>query len=286
LPPEALTDRGVVRRMLHESGVHPSKRLGQNFIVEPAVLDAFRAAVSEVKARRIVEIGPGLGAVTQVLAPLAPEVVAIEIDGRLANMLQRRLAGLPSVTVLHQDALDYVFPDDHDGTWVVGSIPYSITAPILQHLVTHRRSIAGAVLLLQREVAEKIAASPGPTGSALGVLVQAYSDVELLRRVSRGSFYPSPDVDSTLWTMRFLEGARFACDPGTFFTIVRAIYGARRKMLRAALRLVLPRAVVGEILDAARLDGSIRGETLDFAELSRLADALERAEWPTESTNP
>ena len=266
--------------MLHEAGVRPSKRLGQSFLVEPAILEAFRDAVSEMKPRRIVEIGPGLGAVTRVLAPLAPEVVAIEIDGRLADMLRRNLADLPSVTIFHQDALSYVLPED-DGTWVVGSIPYAITAPILQHLVTHRRSISGAVLLTQREVAEKVAASPGPEGSALGILVQAYSDVRLVRRVGRGGFYPSPDVDSTLWTMRFLEEPRFTSNPKTFFAVVRTIYGARRKMLRAALRLALTRETVAAALQKADLDGSIRGETFGFAELDRLAVALAHAEWLT-----
>ena len=285
MPPEQLTDRKTVRRQLAKAGVRPSKRLGQSFLVEPGVLDAIRDVVIEARPERIVEIGAGLGAVTQVLAPLAQEVIALEIDARLVDVLTRNVGGLPSVVVCHENALDYCFPDAQDSgkVVVVGSIPYAITAPILQRLVANRVGISAAVLLTQREVAENIAASPGASGSALGVLVRAHADVHLLRRVGRGSFFPVPDVDSTLWTMRFLDGARFKAGTETFFTVVRAIYGVRRKMLRVALRPLASREQLAEILNAADIEETVRGETLGFDELDRLSCAFESAGLPIES---
>lgn len=285
MPSEQLTDRKTVRRQLAEAGVRPSKRLGQSFLVERGVLDAIRDAVLESRPERIVEIGAGLGTVTQVLAPLAQEVNALEIDARLVDVLTRNVESLPSVTVCHEDVLDFRFAGDSEKVVVVGSIPYAITAQILQRLVADRAGISAAVLLTQREVAEKIAASPGPSGSALGVLVGAYADVRLLRRVGRGSFFPVPEIDSTLWMMRFLGGARFTAGEETFFTVVRAIYGVRRKMLRVALRPLASREQLAEVLDVADVEETVRGETLSFDELDRLACAFEAAGLPIESQN-
>lgn len=284
---EELTDRLTLRRMLRDADVRPSKRLGQNFLADPGVLGAIRDAVSAESPSRIVEIGAGFGAVTSVLASLAPDVVAVEIDQRLVEALERNVASCDSVAVRHCDVLDYEIERASDGgkVVVVGCIPYAITAPILQRIVAQREAVSAAVLVTQREVAEKIAVSPGASGSALGVLVRGYADVRLLRRVGRGSFFPVPEVDSTLWTMHFLEGARFTAGSETFFTMVRAIYGVRRKMLRVALRAYAERECVDDALKAAGIEGTVRGETLGFDELDRLARAFERGEASAATSN-
>jgi 16S rRNA (adenine1518-N6/adenine1519-N6)-dimethyltransferase len=156
---------------------------------------------------------------------------------------------------------------------VVGSIPYSITAPILQKLVEARASIRVAFLITQREVADKILASPGPAGTSLGTLVRAYAEVEIVRRVPRGSFHPVPAVDSTLWKLAMRDEPRFASPPEMFFAVVRAIYGARRKTLRNALQRAFACDDVAAWLARAGLEGGVRGETLDFEALDRLAAA-------------
>jgi len=271
---DSLTDRAAVRRLLDDAGVRPSKRLGQNFLVDSGVTRSFEEAAQAFRPAHIVEIGPGLGAVTQALAALAPELTAVEVDGRLAAHLRSTFASVPSVRVLHQSALDYPFPRGDGRTLVVGSIPYAITASILQHLVEGRDAILGAVLLTQREVAEKIEASPGPDGSALGVLVQAYSDVQRIRRVGRGCFLPEPDVDSVLWTLRFRDAPRFGTAAGAFFSLVRTIYGGRRKMLRSVLRGLGSREAIADALETAGIDPGTRGETLGFDGLDRLAQSL------------
>jgi 16S rRNA (adenine1518-N6/adenine1519-N6)-dimethyltransferase len=230
----------------------------------------------------IVEIGSGLGALTLPLSERADRLAAVEIDRRLATRLREALAPRgASVEVVGGDILEFDFAA-MSHAWggrivVVGSIPYSITAPILKKLISERAAIRVAYLITQREVAEKMLASPGKDGTALGVLVRAYGDVEILRWIARGAFYPIPEVDSCLWRLTMLERPQFASGAESFFAVVRAIYGARRKTLRNALQRQFPRESVDAIVAAAGLDGGVRGETLGFAELDALANAAGEA---------
>jgi 16S rRNA (adenine1518-N6/adenine1519-N6)-dimethyltransferase len=189
-----------------------------------------------------------------------------------------------------EDVLRFDFTEALSGepAYVVGSLPYRITAPILQRLMEHRAAFSGGLLITQREVAEKIVASPGKEGSALGILVRAYAEIELVRRIGRRSFEPIPDVDSSLWTVSFRDRPRFGANEAAFFLTVRALYNARRKMLRRVLRDLVPVGAVDAILAMARIDGDVRGETLGFDELDRLAKAVDRTlkerQWIDETT--
>lgn len=271
-----VTDRQVVRALLAQADVRPSKRLGQNFLVDADVLAEIERALRQAAPTAILEIGSGLGAVTEVLLRVASEVVAVEVDRRLARVLLERLAGRTSLRVRIEDVLQIDLANEFDRrVHVVGSLPYRISAPILKWIIAQRDAVSGALLITQREVAEKIAASPGKDGSALGVFVQAYTDVEIMRRIGRTSFHPVPEVDSALWRLTPLERPRFASGDELFFKTVRALYGARRKMLRRALRDLVAADRVDSILSAARLTGDVRGETLSFHELDRLVAAVE-----------
>ena len=271
-----LTSKREVSALLAEAGVHPSKRLGQNFLVSSAVLDAIIDEVSRAHPRVIVEIGAGLGTVTRKLAEIADHVIAVELDRRLAAILDRTVGQMENVEVHQQDFLSFSFPDDltEEKSFVVGNIPYRITAPILKHLVAQRGHIASALLLTQREVAAKIANSPGRDGTSLGVLVQAYADVQVLRSVPRGSFFPVPDVDSTLWSILFLDRPRFTADEEDFFSVVRAVYGVRRKMIRGALRELFPDNAMQELLRSIAIDPTLRGEMLSLSQLDAIAHLL------------
>ena len=274
--PSELTSKETVASLLGSAGIRPSKRLGQNFLVDRGVLDAILSEVRGRSPEQIVEIGSGLGTVTRGLAAIARRVLAIEVDARLVEILTRSVESVGNVEVRHKDILEFDLSQEIPArsAFVVGNIPYRITAPILNWLVDHRRSICGAILLTQTEVADKIVSSPGPDGSSLGVRVRAYGDAAVLRRVSRSSFYPVPDVGSTLWRLEFREEPRFSAPEDSFFAVVRALYGKRRKMIRAALRdLVLP-CEVGPALEGAGIDPTVRGETLSFEELDRLAHAV------------
>ena len=268
-----LISKEEVASLLHAAGVHPSKRLGQNFLVDRAVLDAIIIEVERATPREILEIGAGMGTVTQKLAGFADRIIAIEVDRRLAKILERAVGKMENVEVVREDILAYDLrhASKSGPVFVVGNIPCRITAPILRHLVENRESICGALLLTQREVAEKIAASPGRNGSALGIFLQAHADIHVIRRVSKASFYPIPEVDSTLWSLSFLRQPRFTADKEKFFTVVRALYGKRRKMIRSALRDLLVVEQVADILGTAGIDPTVRGETLSLEEIDRIA---------------
>lgn len=270
---DRLTDRPTILRLLKSAGIRPSKKLGQNFLTDESVLGSICDHVRAVGPGRIVEIGPGLGTVTQAVAPLVEHVTAVEIDRRLVAILERTVGEFSNVDVRHQDVLTFDFAEvaSDEPVFVVGNIPYRITAPILKHLIRHRACITGAVLLTQSEVAEKILASPGVDGTALGILVQAFAEVNMIRRVGRSGFHPEPEVDSSLWSIRFRSQPVFSADPEVFFEVVRAIFGARRKMIRVALRSVLPKEAIPEVLATAQIEETLRGEVLGFDSLDRLA---------------
>jgi 16S rRNA (adenine1518-N6/adenine1519-N6)-dimethyltransferase len=270
----------AVRRALEAAGVRPSKRLGQNFLVDPRTAMDVVDIVRGETPRGVVEIGAGLGALTLPLAAHVERLVALEIDRRLAKRMQELLASrADSVEILQQDVLEYDF-DAAAAAWgerltVVGSIPYSITAPILKKLIDARAAIRSAYLITQREVAEKILASPSRDGTALGIFVQAYADASVLRKIPRGAFFPVPDVESYLWKLTMREEPRFTSSEESFFAVVRAIYGARRKTLRNALQRAFSAAGVDALLASSGIDGKVRGETLGFSELDALANAAQ-----------
>ncbi len=270
-----ITDRDAIISRLRELGVRPRKHLGQNFLVDRGSLARIVSEVRKAKPGIIVEIGPGLGIVTEELAKLKTRLIGVEIDHRLASFLQRNLSAYDNVEILEQDFLKLDLSSLAEGPYyIVGNLPYRITSPILAKLIEDRNQISQALLLTQAEVAEKIINSPGVHGSALGVLINAYTAVEIIRDVPRTSFYPVPKVDSVLWRMEFLDHPRFTANEQTFFTVVRAIYGKRRKMLRRVLRDILPPDKIEGILTHAGIDPTRRGETLSISELDRLTHAI------------
>ena len=273
MAPERLTDLGVVRSLLKEIGVRPAKRFGQNFLVDRNVVSEIREHVRAKKPDVMVEIGPGLGALTQAIVEVADSVVAVEIDKRLAASLAKRLSGHANLEVRNCDILTFDFEKEFQGqsVLVLGSLPYRITTPILKHLIKHRSVISEACLITQLEVADKIAHSPGKHGSALGVFVHSFAFVSGLRCIRKGSFFPVPEVDSAYWELSFLPSPRFSTAEDAFFAVVRTLYRNRRKMARRALQDLLPSDAIPGILLIAEVDGTARGETLSFAELDRLA---------------
>jgi len=216
---------------------------------------------------------------TGLLSRLAKRTIAIEIDERLVEELRRAVGSAGSIEIRHQDFLSFDFTEvgEKKKGLVVGSIPYRISAPIIRHLVRNRAFIEKAILITQREVAEKILSSPGRNGTSLGVFVQAYADVVPIMDISRRSFFPTPEVDSSLWMISFTEDPRFTAEADLFFSLVRAIYGRRRKMLRSALRSLFAQDQIEAALEQAGLDGRIRGENLDLPALDRLANAIKQA---------
>ncbi len=255
------------------------RALGQHFLGDAGIARAIVDLVAPASGDVVVEIGPGRGALTGELARRAGRVVALEVDRALAAELRGRL---PHVEVVDADARtwDYGLLAAPPGgrVLVVGNLPYSVSKPIVMALVSARRAIDEMALMLQREVAERLAAAPGgKTYGSLSVLTQLYCDVRLALRVLPGAFRPPPQVESAVVHLRVLSGPRVEIgDERRFHTVVRAAFAQRRKTLSNALAggLGLPAEGVRRALETAGVDPTRRAETLTIHEFSEVVARL------------
>jgi 16S rRNA (adenine1518-N6/adenine1519-N6)-dimethyltransferase len=253
--------------------------LGQHFLRDAAIARAIVDLVAPTTSDLAVEIGPGAGALTGLLAERAGRVVALEVDRALAATLRARL---PTVEVLDADARTWHYAGlaapAGGRVLIVGNLPYSVGKPILEALVTARTAIDEMALMLQLEVAERLAAPPGSKiYGSLSVLTQLYCDVRLALRVPPRAFRPPPKVDSAVVHLRVLPGPRVAMrDERRFHTIVRAAFAQRRKMLANTLAagLALPLDTARESVARAGVDPRRRAETLTIEEFAALASQL------------
>jgi 16S rRNA (adenine1518-N6/adenine1519-N6)-dimethyltransferase len=248
------------------------RALGQHYLRDPAVARAIVDLVAPTPADLVVEIGPGRGALTPFLAARAGRFLAIEVDPALAARLQDRF----DVRIADGRTFDYRSLAAPDGrVLVVGNLPYSVAKPILQRLDSARDVIAEMALMLQKEVAERLAASPGGRSyGSLSVLTQLYWDVRVALRVPPGAFRPPPRVESAVVHMTARPGPAVPVgDEDHFRRIVLAAFGQRRKALANALAagLHLPVTAARERLLRAGIDPGRRAETLTMAEFARLA---------------
>jgi 16S rRNA (adenine1518-N6/adenine1519-N6)-dimethyltransferase len=254
--------------------------LGQHFLRDGGIARSIVDLVAPTSRDLVVEIGPGEGALTAELARRAGHVTALEVDRDLAARLRAR--GLGRLEVLDADARtwDYAALVRPDGgrVLVVGNLPYSVGKPILEALVTARTAIDEMALMLQREVAERLAAPPGnKVYGSLSVLTQLYCDVRLALRVPPDAFRPPPKVDSAVVHLRVLAGPRVPLrDERRFHAVVRAAFGQRRKMLANALAagLSLPLEAARERATTAGIDPRRRAETLTIEEFAALTDSF------------
>ena len=274
------------RAPLHRPATRGRTRaLGQHFLRDRTVVDRMLELIAPTARDLVVEIGPGRGALTESLAARAGRLLALEIDAELAAALEARFAGSPSVEILQADArrFDYArlragSPDPGGRVLVAGNLPYSVGKPILAALVESGPAIDEMTLMLQKEVADRVAAPPGSkTYGALSVLTQAAAAVRLAFAVPPGAFNPPPRVDSAVLHLRpHREPPVPLPDPRRFAAVVRAAFGQRRKSLANALAagLALPVEVARERSQAAGIDSGRRAETLSLAEFARLARAF------------
>jgi 16S rRNA (adenine1518-N6/adenine1519-N6)-dimethyltransferase len=255
------------------------RALGQHFLRDPGIARAIVDLVAPTSRDLVVEIGPGEGALTDELARRAGRVVALEVDRTLIDRLRRRL---PTVEVLEADARtwDYGLLARPDGgrVLVVGNLPYSVGKPIVAALMDARRVLDAMALMLQREVAERLAAPPGgKVYGALSVLTQTVCEVELALRVPPGAFRPPPKVDSAVVRLAPRREARVpAALEARFREVVRAAFARRRKTLANALAggLGLSLGVVREAATGSGVDPGRRAETLTIEEFVSLTARL------------
>ncbi len=260
--------------LLRRHGLRPKKAWGQNFLGDERILSALAGLAGLGPGDSVVELGAGLGHFTRALAGTGANVIAVERDRELVPILR---AELPGVEVAEADAksFDLTAVAARAGRRVVvcGNLPYHLSSPILFHLLDQRDAVRRAVLLLQREVAERIAAAPGGRDyGLLSVLMQRVADVSLGLTVPRHAFTPPPDVESTALVVDFLEQPRAQVrDDARFRALVKAAFSQRRKTLWNALKS-LPGG--REALEKAGVDPQRRGETLSVEEFAAVERAL------------
>ena len=264
------------------------KRFGQHFLTDRRVLGRIADALELGPSDTVVEIGPGRGALTDLLAERAGRVVAVEIDRALAALLRERYAGRATVTIVEQDVLesDLAALAGTPDFVLAGNVPYYITTPILFHALRRPRA-SRAVYLVQLEVAERLVSAPGSkTYGALAVNVQAVARAELLVRVPAGAFSPPPKVESAVVRVTPRADPVLAADrEDAFRGLVQAAFALRRKQMRRVVRTIAA-ADAGwaeAALAAAGIDPDARPETLSPADFARLLDALRGGgAWPNE----
>jgi 16S rRNA (adenine1518-N6/adenine1519-N6)-dimethyltransferase len=271
-------------------GIDPKRSLGQNFLIDSGHLDRIVAAAELQPTDTVLEIGPGVGTLTRRLAAQAGCVVAVELDNRLIELLRADFADQPHVHIVHGDILQLDPPallaadlpaDLPSGTnglryKTVANLPYYITSAALRHLLEASPPPTLAVVMVQKEVAERICAGVGDL-SLLAVSVQFYAMPRIVQRVPAGAFYPAPNVDSAVVRLDVRpQPAVTAVSPATFFQVVRAGFGQKRKQLVNSLGagLALPKAAVQSALESAHIDPRRRAETLTLEEWGALCLAL------------
>lgn len=263
--------------MQRSPSIRPKKSLGQHFLKDRAYLGKIVDAARIGPADRVLEIGPGLGGLTRLLAARAERVLALELDDRLIGVLRDDFAGSQNVEIVHGDALTFDY-GSLAGPWkVVANLPYYISTPLVQRLIEHRDRFSTLTVMLQKEVAERIAAPPGGKEYGfLSVLVQLYTDPRMEFSVPPGAFSPPPDVESAVITLSVLDRPAAALlDEPFFFRLVKEAFSQRRKTLRNALRrLGLPPLTAEDAARRTGIDLARRPETLSVAEFAALADAL------------
>ncbi len=267
-----------VRRLLREFDIQPKKSLGQNFLVDQRALERIVEAAELGPEDLVLEIGPGLGALTRLLAAEAGRVVAVELDQRLVEVLKQTLTDLPNVEIIHGDILELNPADlleqqgDNFQYKVVANLPYYITSAIIRHLLTAEVRPKLMVMTVQLEVARRITAEPGEM-SLLAVSVQFYGRPRIVARIKAGAFYPSPQVDSAVIRIDLDDYPVVEVDDvDSFFEVVRAGFAQRRKQLRNALAagLALPASEVAQVLNRASVNPRRRAQTLSLEEWAKV----------------
>lgn len=274
-----------IRALMAQYGLRPNKSLGQNFLVDAVHLRRIAAAAQLSEADTVLEIGPGLGPLTELLLEQAGRVIAVELDAGFVRVLTDRFGEHPRFVLHHGDILEQAIPTLLHSAGVAGplrykcvaNIPYYITSAVMRHLLESAVPPELIVLLMQKEVAQRIVAEPGDL-SLLAISVQFYGEPEIVNTVPAGAFYPAPKVDSAILRVYPYPDARYAVEDRNFFwEVVKAGFGQKRKQLRNSLTAGLPtfdRDAVDAALAASSISAKRRAQSLHIDEWVALYEAL------------
>ena len=274
-----IASREVTLHILKAFGLRMSKKLGQNFLIDARIVQGIVEAAEIKPGDRVLEIGPGIGTLTQGLAEAGADVTAVELDKKLPAVLKETLKAYDNVRIVPGDILKVNIPEimGEAPFKVAANLPYYITTPILMTLLERRLPITHMVTMVQKEVAERMTAKPGSRiYGALSVAVQYYTEPEIVLDVPPRSFIPAPEVMSVVVSCRVRKEPAVAVqDEKLFFRVVKAAFGQRRKTLMNALKGGgFSKEAVRDALEQSGIDPTRRGETLTLEEFGRLADAF------------
>ena len=270
--------REVTTRILQAFHLKADKNLGQNFLVEESVVNRIAKAAELTPEDTVLEIGPGIGTLTQALAMTGASVVSVELDKRLIPVLQETVGAYKNVRVVQGDILKINILETVQGATpfkVCANLPYYITTPIIMNLLEQKLPLERLVVMVQKEVAERMTASPGGRDyGAISVAMQYYTEPKIAFIVKAGSFLPAPKVDSAVLVCKKRSTPPVDVpDEKTFFKVVAAAFSVRRKMLTNSLKNMGGQTTeqVKAWLDRAGIDGTRRAETLSLEEFASLA---------------
>ncbi len=274
------------KRIVQENQIRFQKKFGQNFLIDPHVLAKITAAADLHPDEAVIEVGPGIGTLTQELAEGAGKVLAIEIDRHLVEVLEKTLAPYPNVTVISRDVLEVSAQEMREMTApfeqvkMVANLPYNITSPLVMKILEEAPFVSQMVLMVQEEVARRMQAEPGTKEyGSLSVAVQYYAKPEIAAFVPLNCFYPRPKVGSCVISLRRRsEPGAEVKDETLLFAVVRAAFNQRRKTLLNSLSNGLAerftKEQIGKALAAAGVDPAQRGETLSLNSFAMIANSL------------
>lgn len=276
------------KEILEKYGFSFKKSLGQNFLIDPNILRNITEHAGLSKDTAAIEIGPGIGALTEHLARTSGKVVAFEIDQRLIPILGDTLSPYDNVKIINEDVLEAdvktIIQEEFEGfedIMVVANLPYYVTTPIILKLLIERLPIRGICVMLQKEVGDRISAKPGTKEyGSLSIAIQYYTEAEMVMTVPKTVFMPQPNVDSAVIRLTKREKPPVdVIDEDFFFTVTRSSFAQRRKTILNNLTSQLPagkekKEHILEALSKAGVEPSRRGETLSIQEFGALSDAL------------
>jgi len=272
------------KEIINKYEIKPRKKLGQSFLLDGNIIRKIAAAAQITKEDIVVEIGAGIGVLTEILAQEARKIIAVELDKNLVEVLKEKLAPYRNVEIHCGDILKYDFnalaKRYKSKVKVIGNVPYNISSPLIFHLLSSRSAIDDFILMLQKEVVQRLAAQPNNKSYGVpSVLLQMFASVEKIFDVPANCFYPRPKVESAVIRGDFLDKPLMELIDAAFFTqLVKASFAQRRKMLinnlkNSKLLTDFKEEKIKEVLTSAGIDGKRRGETLsvmEFGELSNL----------------
>ena len=266
-----------LKQILSERGLHPNKKLGQNFLYDPNMIARILRSIDVSKEERVVEVGPGMGALTEGLLEQAGEAWGIELDRGFSEYLKERFHDFSSFHLVHEDILKWELPPE--GKFVlVGNLPYQISSPLLEWLIQNRRRISRAFITVQSEFAQRMIAQPGThEGSSLSCFLQMYTKPDILFKIPRTVFYPSPEVDSAFVKLILLEKPAISIkDEQSFRNLIRKGFSHRRKTLVNVINkeLEVPRQEIAQLLAELQVAPDIRAERLTLQQWAWLSDQI------------